>query len=83
MALEKEGYTSAVNGTTKVNIGIDENGYIAPAGTTPAGTKTFSINKVAAENNLADNTEVLSFFLSLAQGSQDSLTNTMQVKWGV
>lgn len=83
MALEKTGYTSATQGTTKVNIAIDENGYIAPSGTTAAGTKSFSINKVAAENSLTDNTEVLNFFLSLAQGQQDSLSNTMQVKWGV
>lgn len=83
MSLEKTGYTSAVVGTTKAKIAIDENGYIAPSGTTAAGTKNFSINRVAAENSLTDNTDVLNFFLNLAQGRQDSLTNSMTVKWEV
>lgn len=83
MALEKTGYTAAVQGTTRVNVATDENGYIAPAGTTIAGNKTFQINKVNAENSLTDNQDVLNFFLTLAQGQSDSLSNTMQVKWGV
>lgn len=81
MALAKEGYTSAIRGTTKANIGVDANGYIAPEGTTPAGTKRFSINKVNADNSLTDNTDVLNFFLTLARGSQDSLSNQMSVTW--
>lgn len=83
MALEKTGYTPAIQGTTRVNVAMDENGYIAPAGALVAGTKAFQINKVNAENSLTDNQEVLDFFLSLAQGQSDSLSNTMQVKWGV
>lgn len=83
MALAKDGYTSAVQGTSRVNVAMDENGYIAPAGTQAAGTKAFQINKVNAENSLTDNQEVLNFFLSLAQGQSDSLSNTMSVKWGV
>lgn len=81
MALAKEGYASAIRGTTKANVGVDVNGQIAPAGTTPAGTKRFSINKVNADNSLTDNTEVLDFFLNLAQGRHDSLSNQMQVTW--
>lgn len=83
MALEKTGYTAAVLGTTKVNVGTDADGYIAAAGTTIAGKKSFSINKVNAENSLQDNQEVLDFFIGLATGTTDSLSNTMQVKWGV
>lgn len=83
MALEKTGYTAATQGTTRVNIAVDANGYIAPSGATVAGVKSFQVNKVSAENSLTDNTEVLEFLLSLAQGQQDSLSNTMQVKWGV
>lgn len=83
MALEKTGYTAAVQGTTRVNIGVDENGYISPSGTTPASTKSFSINKVSADNSLEDNTEVLEFFLNLANGVQDTLSNQMTVRWGV
>lgn len=83
MALDKTGYTAAIQGTTRVNIGIDANGYIAPSGTTPAGTKSFSINKVNADNSLEDNTEVLQFFLNLANGVQDTISNQMTVRWGV
>lgn len=81
MALEKTGYSAAIQGTTKVNVAIDTDGYLAPDGTTAAGTKKFSINKVAAENSLVDNTDVLNFFLGLANGKADSLSNTMSVTW--
>lgn len=81
MALEKTGYAAAIRGTTKANIAVDEDGYIAPEGTTPAGQKRFSINKVNADNSLTDNTEVLNFFLNLAKGQQDSLSNQMSVTW--
>lgn len=83
MALEKTGYTAAVQGTTRINVAVDENGYIAPEGTTQAGSKAFQINKVNADNSMTDNVEVLNFFLTLAQGQSDSLSNTMTVKWGV
>lgn len=83
MGLAKEGYTAAQQGTTAVNVGITDAGFIAVAGDTVAGTKKFQINKVAAENDLTDNTEVLNFFITLANGTGDSLSNTMQVKWGV
>lgn len=81
MALAKDGYTSAIRGTTKANIAVDANGYIVPEGTTPAGTKRFSINKVNADNSLTDNTDVLNFFLNLARGQHDSLSNQMTVTW--
>lgn len=81
MALAKTGYVGAVQGTTKVKAALDENGYLAPVGTTAAGTKTITISKVSAENSLVDNTEVLNFFLTLANGRSDSLTNTMSVTW--
>lgn len=83
MALDKTGYAGANQGTTSVKIAVDENGYIAPTGTTAAGKKNFSINKVNAENSLADNQDVINFFMTLAQGNSDSLTNTMKVEWGV
>lgn len=81
MALAKTGYKGAVQGTTKVNVAIDENGYLAPTGTLAAGTKKISITKANAENSLQDNTDVLNFFLELANGRADSLTNTMAVTW--
>lgn len=83
MALEKTGYTAAIQGTTKVNVAIDENGYLAPEGTLAAGKKRFQINKVSAENSLVDNTDVLNFFIGLANGTADSLSNTMSVTWEV
>lgn len=83
MAMNKEGYKAAIQGTTRVNVAVDENGYIAAPGTTATSTKSFQINKVSAENSLIDNTDVLNFFLTLANGTSDSLSNTMTVKWGV
>lgn len=83
MALQKEGYSGANIGTTKVNVATDENGYIAGTGKIAAGVKSFSINRVNAENSLSDNQDVLNFFINLATGTTDSLSNTMTVKWGV
>lgn len=83
MAMEKTGYSDAVVGTTKVKLAIDENGYIAPQGVAAAGTKNFQLNRVNADNGLVDNTDVIEFFITLANGRQDSLSNTMNVKWGV
>lgn len=81
MALAKTGYRGAYQGTTKVKAAVDEDGYLAPEGTLSAGTKTITITKAAAENSLEDNTDVLNFFLTLAAGRSDSLTNTMSVTW--
>ena len=81
MALAKTGYKGAYQGTTKVRVSLDEDGYLAPTGTTAAGAKTISITKANAENSLQDNTDVLNFFLTLANGRADSLTNTMTVTW--
>lgn len=83
MAMEKAGYTDAIQGTTRVNVALDENGHLAPAGTTAAGKRAFQISKVNADNSLQDNTDVLNFFLTLANGRADSLSNTMNVKWEV
>lgn len=81
MSLAKTGYKSAIQGTTRVRVATDVNGYLAPTGTTAAGEKSISISKVSAENSLSDNTDVLNFFLTLANGRADSLTNTMAVTW--
>ena len=83
MAMEKTGYTDAIRGTTRVDVAIDNEGYIAPAGVTAVGAKKFQINSVNADNTLNDNTEVLNFFLTLANGRGDSLSNDMSVKWTV
>lgn len=83
MALEKTGYTAAIQGTTKVNVQVDEDGYITPDGTQAAGTKQISIKQVNAENSLQDNTDVLAFFIDLANGKQREESNQMVVNWKV
>lgn len=83
MALAKEGYTSAVRGTTTVKVLTDDNGYIAESQESAASTKRFQISAVNADNNLTDNTEVLNFFLTLARGITLTDSNTMSVKWEV
>ena len=81
MALDKLGYKGANQGTTRVNVAIDENGYIAQSGTVAASTKRVSINKVSAENSRIDNEDVLNFFIGLVGGRYDRNTNQMQVTW--
>lgn len=83
MALQKTGYADANQGQTNVKIAIDENGYIATETAVAVSAKNFNIKQVNSENGLEDNTEVLNFFLQLAGGRADSLTNTMSVKWEV
>lgn len=83
MGYAKEGYRDANVGTTSVKIAIDEHGQIAPGGTTPAGTKRFQINRVAAENTLEDNEAVLDFFLDLVGAQYSSDSNQMTVRWEV
>ena len=83
MALEKEGYTSAVRGTTKVNVPIDNEGLIVTDTSISVATMKFQVSAVNAENSLADNTDVLNFFIGLANGISVSDTNTMQVTWEV
>lgn len=81
MALVKTGYKGANQGTTKVNVSIDENGYIATSGVVATGQKTLSINKVSAENSRIDNEDVLNFFVGMVGGRFDARTNKMTVTW--
>lgn len=83
MALSKTGYSGAIQGTTKVNVAITEDGRIAGPNDTAAGNKKFTVKTANAENSLSDNTEVLNFFIGLANGRSDSTTNVMQVTWEV
>lgn len=83
MALTKTGYKGAEQGTTKVNVAIDADGHLVPPGGTASGNKKFTITSVNADNGLTDNTEVLNFFIQLANGMSDSLSNTMAVTWSV
>ena len=83
MALAKEGYTSTIRGTTKVNVPIDSEGLIVTDTSLSVANLKFQVSAVNAENSLNDNTDVLNFFIGLANGLSDSNTNTMQVTWEV
>lgn len=83
MALQKTGYTPAIQGKTRANVAINEDGYIATEGDTIAGNKYFTIKQANAENSLVDNQDVINFFIGLVSGSTDSTTNTMTVTWEV
>lgn len=80
MALDKLGYKGANQGTTKIPVAINENGYIATSSQTATGVKNISINKVAAENSKMDNNAVALFFVGMIGGRFDS-NNTMSVTW--
>lgn len=80
MALAKLGYKGANQGTTKIPVALNENGYIATSGQTAAGQKMISINKVSAENSKMDNNAVATFFISMIGGRFDP-NNTMSVTW--
>lgn len=80
MALDKLGYKGANQGTTKIPVAINANGYIAQSGDTAAGTKMISINKVSADNSKMDNNAVADFFIGMLGGRFDS-NNTMSVTW--
>lgn len=85
MALAKTGYSDAINGTTKVKVAVDAEGYLVPAqgGNLPVGGKNFQISRVNSENGLIENMDVINFFLGLANARTDSDTNTMAVTWEV
>lgn len=81
MALDKLGYKGANQGTTKIDVAINENGYIATSAQTAAGVKSIRINKVSAENSKMDNNAVAAFFIGMIGGRFDTNTNTMSVTW--
>lgn len=84
MALEKEGYRSAIRGTTKVKVETDENGNIVISDSVTAkGNKYLSINQVNAANNYADNNDVIGVFVSIVGGQYDPYSNKMTVTWGL
>lgn len=81
MSMEKTGYNPAYIGTTSVRVPVTADGYIAAPGVAATGTKRIQFNRVAAENDLTDNEEVLNFFLGLVRGQYDRTSNQMTVKW--
>lgn len=83
MATKKSGYIDAQRGVTKSLVGINQDGNIAQDGDTVVKSKYFSINAANADNNLAQNTKLINFFINLAGGSADSLSNKMIVTWEV
>lgn len=81
MALAKEGYKGANQGTTKINVATNEDGQIAAPGEVATGVRTVSFNRVAAENSLTDNVDVIGFFMGLIGGRYDTRSNKMTVSW--
>ena len=83
----KQGYKDQYSSTTKVKCDVDRDGNIItdPTTQTAVGTKRVTINGANIANSLSDNTEVIQAFLDLvgASGVQDSLSNTVNVTWGV
>lgn len=83
MALAKAGYRDAQQLTTKVNVNLNADGYIATEGDTIAGTKKVSITRANAGNGLTDNNKLFTFFIGLIGGSYVANTNTASVTWSV
>lgn len=83
MGLKREGYSDAIQGRTRVAVDIDAAGNIATPGTEVAGTFNFTITQANPENSLAQNTQLLEFFMSLVNGAQNSNTNIATVTWEV
>lgn len=83
MGLRREGYSDAMQGRTRVAVAMDANGNIATSGTQVAGTFNFTITQANPENSLAQNTQLLEFFMSLVDGAQYSDTNVATVTWEV
>lgn len=85
MALVKTGYIDAQRGTTKQKVATNEDGNIAVEGDTHKGHRYITISQANAANNLIDNVELIKTFLTFvgAADTNDSISNTMSVKWGV
>lgn len=84
MGLSKEGYKSAVHGTTKIKVPITQDGNIVVDTTqTAVQHKRISFNWANAENNAVQNLNILNTFVTIAGGSADSLSNEFTVTWGV
>lgn len=82
MGLVKTGYRTQYRGKTKFNVPVDEDGLITSTADDDAvGTVRLTFDAVSADNGLVDNNDVIAFFLTIAGGSFDSLSNQMSVVW--
>lgn len=83
MGLAKEGYRDAQQLTTKVKVGINEDGYIATGGEQVVGSRQISITRANAANGLTDNNKLFNFFIGMLGGQINATSNKASVTWNV
>ena len=77
-------FTSAVTASVKMNVDMNEDGYIAQSGETVAGTKAITIHGIKAAATLAEANAVYdAFFVNIAGGTADSLSAKKTIVQGV
>ena len=77
-------FATAVTGTLKANVAIDENGNIAQNGDVVAGNKSYSINGLKAAASVAEaNTVYNAIIGNIAGGTFDSDTFVKTISVGV
>ena len=77
-------FTPAVTATVKMNVGMNESGFVAQDGETVKSTKAISIPGIKAAATLAEANAVYTAFLgNIAGGSFDSLTAKKTITQGV
>lgn len=82
MALAKQGYKSAQQGTAIVKVNLDENGNIAQSGDDLKSTKNFNFTYANAENGLTENASLATvFFENFLGGSYESASQSFRVTW--
>lgn len=69
--------------SVKMNVPMNEDGFIAQSGEIVNGTKAMSIPGISASANLAGANAVFTAFLSIAGGSYDSLSAKRTMTGGV
>lgn len=82
MGLAKDGYSSAIHGTAKTKVLVDEDGYLVTEGMY-GKSKSFSIRLANAENGKVQNDVILSAFVTMAGGQLDRSDDSFAVTWEV
>lgn len=85
MALAKEGYRTAINGTAVAKAPVDTSGNLIlnGSGTTPSGTKNFQFTRTNAGNSRSQNLEVINTFFGFSNTAVEGNADTFKVTWEV
>lgn len=83
MGLPKTGYAEAKTGRSSEKLELNSDGMIAQDGEMVAGVANFSLTGLNASNSFQTNHNIIDFFVNLATGSTDSLSNKFSVSWEV